>query len=79
MACMPVHEVCYYRADSPKDRMEPTHNRVERAGATAKVWLSPARLDRSRGLSIAEISATLRHVEENSELIVRSWNEFFRD
>ena len=61
------------------DRMEPIHIHVESAGATAKVWLSPARLDRSHGFSNAEISTILEHVEENSELIMRSWNEFFRD
>jgi hypothetical protein len=61
------------------DRVEPIHIHIEKAGATAKVWLHPARLDRSHGFSNTDIAAILRHVEANTELIERSWNEFFRD
>jgi hypothetical protein len=61
------------------DRVEPIHIHVERAGATAKVWLRPARLDRSHGFSNAEIATILRHVDENNKLIERSWYEFFSD
>lgn len=61
------------------DRGEPIHIHVERTGATAKVWLRPARLDRSHGFSNTEIATVLMHVDENSKLIERSWNEFFSD
>ena len=63
----------FYSGDSG----EPVHVHVERAGGTAKVWVDPVRLERSRGFSTSEITVILGLVGENRALIVRQWNEFF--
>lgn len=61
------------------DRPEPIHVHVEKGIATAKIWMNPIRLQDCHGFSNAEINRIIKHVELNSELIVRSWNEFFND
>jgi len=45
----------------------------------AKFWLDPVRLQSSGGFSRSEINRIERLVEENKELLLRSWNEFFTD
>lgn len=52
---------------------------VEREEASAKFWLQPVRLEKSRGFGRAEISRIQRVVEANEALLLRSWNEYFRD
>lgn len=61
------------------DRPEPAHVHVERGNGTAKVWVEPVRLQSSRGFSNREVGEILKRVENNKELILRSWNEFFND
>ncbi|RKX70298.1 MAG: DUF4160 domain-containing protein [Spirochaetes bacterium] len=61
------------------DIAEPIHIHVEKGGATAKFWISPLRLQKSRGFSNPEINRIIKHVEKNHNLIVRCWNEFFND
>jgi hypothetical protein len=61
------------------DRAEPVHIHVEKGGASAKFWLSPTRLQNSRGFLNNEINTIIGYIETNQELIVRSWNEFFND
>jgi hypothetical protein len=59
------------------DREEPPHVHVERDEATAKFWLEPVRLERSRGFSRVEIGRVERLVEENAAELLRSWHEYF--
>lgn len=61
------------------DRDEPPHIHVERDNQTAKFWLSPVRLQLSRGFSRREALEIQRLIEENSETLLRGWNEYFGD
>jgi hypothetical protein len=59
------------------DRDEPPHVHVERDRDIAKFWLDPVRLQISGGYSRNEISRIERLVEENSEDLLRRWDEYF--
>lgn len=59
------------------DRDEPPHVHVERDRDIAKFWLDPVRLQNSGGYSRNEINRIERLVEENSEDLVRRWDEYF--
>jgi Domain of unknown function (DUF4160) len=61
------------------DRNEPPHIHVEHDNNTAKFWLNPVRLERSRGLSRQEINQLERIVEANQEQFLERWNEYFND
>jgi hypothetical protein len=65
----------FYSGDSG----EPPHIHVEREHMKAKFWLSPVRLQSSGGFSRGEINRIQALVEDNSEYLLRSWNEFFGD
>ena len=56
---------------------EPRHVHVEREDRSAKFWLDPVRLARSRGLSVAELARLHRLVSENAGLIREAWDEHF--
>lgn len=59
------------------DRSEPQHVHVERENNLAKFWLTPVILQRSGGFSRNEINRIRILVEENREMLARSWNEYF--
>ncbi len=59
------------------DGDEPPHIHIERDDDTAKFWLDPVRLQRSRGFSRRELSRIQRLVEEHSEELLRGWDEYF--
>lgn len=59
------------------DQHEPPHVHVERDDCTAKFWLVPVRLQRSKGFGGSEINRILRLVEENREHFLRCWHEYF--
>jgi hypothetical protein len=61
------------------DRAEPPHVHVERDADVAKFWLDPVRLSSSGGFRDGEISRIQKLVEEHSEELLRSWDEFFDD
>ena len=61
------------------DRDEPPHIHVERERNKAKFWLTPVRLQQSGGFSRNEINRIRQFVEENHEVLLRGWNEFFSD
>ena len=56
---------------------EPPHVHVERERATAKFWLQPARLARSRRFPDHELQRLQKLVEDNQEKILEAWNEHF--
>jgi len=58
---------------------EPPHVHVRRDRATAKFWLSPVRLARSRRFSDHELRVIQGIVAENEERILEAWNEHFGD
>jgi hypothetical protein len=59
------------------DREEPPHMHVERERHTAKFWLEPVRLERSRGFRIPELNRIRKLIEENQTRLRRSWDEYF--
>ena len=59
------------------DRTEPPHVHVERDDNTAKFWLDPVRLQKSRGYRSNEINQIQRLVAERREELLRTWNEYF--
>jgi hypothetical protein len=59
------------------DGDEPPHIHVERDDKTAKFWLEPVRLHRSGGFSRKEINPIQKLVEENQELFIGRWHEYF--
>jgi Domain of unknown function (DUF4160) len=60
------------------DRAEPVHVHVQAGDATAKFWLAPIRLERSRGFARHELSRVQRLITEHREHLMRSWNEYFK-
>jgi hypothetical protein len=63
----------FYSSDS----VEPPHVHVRRDRYTAKFWLLPVRLQRSGGFGRQEINRLQQIVEENQEILLREWNEYF--
>lgn len=61
------------------DRNEPPHVHVERDENTAKYWLEPVRLQRSGGFARREINQIRKLIEDNQQIILDSWYEFFND
>lgn len=59
------------------DRDEPQHVHVERDNHLAKFWLDPVRIQTSGGFSRTDISRIQNLVQDNREILARSWNEFF--
>jgi hypothetical protein len=56
---------------------EPPHVHIRRDRATAKYWLDPVRLCRSRGFSDHELRKIQRIVQENRNRMLEAWNEYF--
>jgi hypothetical protein len=63
----------FYSADG----IEPPHVHVRRDRATAKFWINPVRLVRSRYFKDHELRLIQKLVEENRDRIVEAWNEYF--
>jgi len=59
------------------DRDEPPHIHVSRDRSSAKFWLNPATLARSRGFAPAEVRSIQKIVEQNELLLLDAWNDFF--
>ena len=59
------------------DGGEPPHVHVERDDATAKLWLVPVRLERSRGFGSAELRELERLTVEHQALLLGAWNDYF--
>jgi hypothetical protein len=56
---------------------EPPHVHIQRERATAKFWLQPVRLARSRRFADHELLKIEKLVEENEEEIWETWHEHF--
>lgn len=57
---------------------EPPHVHALRDRRTAKLWLNPVRLARSRGFAAHELTRIQEIVEEREAEIVEKWNEFYQ-
>jgi hypothetical protein len=56
---------------------ESIHLHVRKAGGEAKFWLSPLAVANSQGFDAKTLRELLKLVEENSNLIERTWHEYF--
>ena len=56
---------------------EPPHIHVEQAERFAKFWLNPVSLVKSHGFRSNELSEIQKIVEENRDVLVEKWNEYF--
>ena len=61
------------------DANEPSHIHVQRERFTAKFWLSPIRLQRSKGFRDHDLIKIQKLIEENKEIFQEKWNEYFSD
>lgn len=59
------------------DGNEPPHVHVEKEDKVAKFWLNPVRLHSSGWFNRHEIARLQKIIEENAEIFLRSWNEYF--
>ena len=64
----------YSNEGSPR---EPVHVHAIGEGGEAKFWLRPAHVASSDGLDARTLRELSAVVDENSELIERSWHEYF--
>jgi len=56
---------------------EPVHIHIERADSYAKFWLDPVRIAIDLGFNSKELKEINNIIEDNQELIIKRWNEFF--
>lgn len=59
------------------DRGEPPHIHVKRDKEGAKFWLDPVELEWNRGFPGHELRKIQRLVEENREMLLREWHDYF--
>jgi hypothetical protein len=59
------------------DRDEPPHVHIERDDRLAKFWLEPVKLQDGGEFSTTEINRISKIMENNADLLLRSWNEYF--
>ncbi len=58
--------------------LEPIHVHVRNAEAEAKFWLKPEiQLARNDGFSARDLKELFDVVEQNQELFMEAWNEYF--
>jgi hypothetical protein len=66
----------YFYSHEPN---EPPHVHVDKAGHSAKVWLTPVSLARNVGYRAREIGGILAMVREHRASFVEAWNGYFGD
>lgn len=65
---------CYFFSHEPN---EPPHIHVDRDAATIKVWLEPVEVAKSRGFRAHEIGDIVTMVDQNHEILMEAWHEYF--
>lgn len=56
---------------------EPPHVHVDKAGCSAKVWLSPVAAARNIGYSAKEMAEIMRKVDAERDGLLEAWNGYF--
>ena len=56
---------------------EPPHVHIDRDEATAKFWLEPVSVAKSRGFRAHELNTLAGTVEEHRDRLQEAWNEYF--
>lgn len=54
---------------------EPPHVHIDKAGASAKVWLEDVRIAKSRGYRDKELSVILANVKRHRAKMLEAWHE----
>ena len=67
------YKLFFYSAEGS----EPPHIHIRRDRATAKFWLDPVRIARSRRFSDHELRVIQKLVDDNREAIMEVWDEHF--
>lgn len=64
----------YFYSHEPN---EPPHVHVDKAGASAKVWLEPVALARSIGFRGRDIGPILKLVRKHRATLLETWHGYF--
>ena len=56
---------------------EPPHVHVDRAGATAKLWLRPVAVVRALGFNAKDLAAVIGLVREHRTAFEEAWDDHF--
>jgi len=64
----------YFYSHEPN---EPLHVHVDKADASAKIWLEPVAVARNFGFSAKELGDILKRVRRHQMSFVEAWNEHF--
>ncbi|ABQ29216.1 MULTISPECIES: DUF4160 domain-containing protein [Bacteria] len=64
----------YFYSHEPN---EPPHVHIDRAEATAKLWLEPVALASNAGFSPRELGLLLRMTRDHQQTLLESWYGFF--
>lgn len=59
------------------DRDEPSHIHVKRDRQLAKFWLAPIVLEKNRGFKDHELTQIEKIIEENRQILLEAWHDFF--
>lgn len=59
------------------DYDEPPHVHVKRENMVAKFWLEPVALQKSGGFRRSELNRIARLVNDNRQVLLEGWYEFF--
>ena len=57
-----------------RENNEPPHIHVAREDQEAKFWLNPVYASRNYGFSSEELRTIEKHVNDNLEFLLKSWN-----
>ncbi|RIK93645.1 MAG: DUF4160 domain-containing protein [Proteobacteria bacterium] len=64
----------YFYSHEPN---EPPHVHVDRAEASAKIWLEPVAVARNLGFSAAELHEVVGRVRQHQRRLVEAWYGYF--
>ncbi len=77
---MPTVKIIYgYRFFFYSNDHDPLHVHVEKDKKTAKYYLQPFELVKSRGFNASELKKTGIIIEDNLELLKQKWYEYFNN
>ena len=64
----------YFYSHEPN---EPAHVHADRAGGSAKIWLTPISVASSLGLSPHDLAEVVRLVRRHQEHLMEAWHGYF--
>lgn len=64
----------YFYSHEPN---EPPHVHVDKAGASAKIWLDEIALARTIGFDAKALSRIVAKVQDHREALLGAWHEYF--